>query len=64
MKQFLDHTNVIFANRLVLEKAFPNDIKPYDFPPPPHKLIHILNLTLRSSSSARLAQARQRLSRL
>ena len=47
LDQYAVHGSVIFANRLLLEAAFPEDIKPYDFPPPPpHKLIHVLNLTL------------------
>ena len=38
--------HVIFANRMLLQAAYPNAIRPYTFQPPPHKAIHILNLTL------------------
>jgi Patatin-like phospholipase len=48
--------NQIFANRLLLETIFPDEIRPYDFPPPPpHKLIHVLNLTLNIVGGKRLA---------
>ena len=57
VKLFIEHANIIFANRLLLEIAFPKeDIRPYDFPPPPpHKLIHILNLTLNLVRGRKLA---------
>lgn len=48
--------NQIFVNRLLLEAVFPDEIRPYDFPPPPpHKLIHVLNLTLNIVAGKRLA---------
>jgi hypothetical protein len=56
LKKYVDHGNLIFANRLLLQVAFPNDIKRYAFPPPPpHKLIHIVNLTLNLVHGRRLA---------
>lgn len=37
----------IFANRKLLELAFPGVLPCFNFPPPPpHKLMHVLNLTL------------------
>lgn len=39
--------NLIFANRRLIEVAFPEHIKVYKFPPPPpHKLLQVINLTL------------------
>ena len=43
----LRHGNLIFANRRLLEAIFEGWITPYCFPPePPHKLLHMINLTL------------------
>jgi hypothetical protein len=48
--------NTIFANRKLLEMAFPEDIAPYQFPPPPpHKLLHVVNLTLNLVHGSKLA---------
>lgn len=56
VRQFMDHGHLIFANRLLLEAAFEGEIRPYDFPPPPpHKLMHVLNLTLNLVHGRRLA---------
>jgi len=53
---YLSHGNVVFANRALLEAAFPETIKRYAFPPPPpHKLLHVLNLTLNLVRGRRLA---------
>ena len=53
---YLAHGNRIFANRLLLETLFPKSIRPYEFPPPPpHRLVHVLNLTLNIVSGGRLA---------
>jgi len=50
------HGNRIFSNRVLLEAAFPDAIRQYAFPPPPpHKLVHILNLTLNLVHGGRLA---------
>lgn len=56
IQHYAAYGNQIFANRLLLETLFPDDIRPYDFPPPPpHKLIHVLNLTLNIVGGKRLA---------
>jgi len=48
--------NVIFANRKLVEMAFPEEIRPYEFPPPPpHKLLHVINLTLNLVHGSKLA---------
>lgn len=53
---YLAHGNLIFANRLLIEAAFPKKIKHYDFPPElPRKLIHVLNLTLNLVHGKKLA---------
>ncbi|MBC7944737.1 MAG: patatin-like phospholipase family protein [Burkholderiales bacterium] len=51
------HGNLIFANRILLEAAFAGDIiRPYGFPPePPHKLLHVVNLTLNLVHGRKLA---------
>ncbi len=36
----------ILLNRLVLEQAYPKLIKPAPYPPPPYKLLHIINTAL------------------
>lgn len=56
VRDFLAHGNLIFANRLLIEAAFEREIRPYDFPPrPPHKLVHVLNLTLNLVRGKKLA---------
>jgi hypothetical protein len=56
IQHYAAYGNQIFANRLLLETVFPDEIRPYDFPPPPpHKLIHVLNLTLNIVGGRRLA---------
>ena len=56
VERYCAHGNVIFANRLLIEAAFPDDLRHYDFPPPPpHRLIHVLNLTLNLVHGRRLA---------
>ena len=48
--------NLIFGNRKLIEMAFPDEIRPYDFPPPPpHKLLHVINLTLNLVHGSKLA---------
>jgi hypothetical protein len=55
-RRYSAHGNRIFSNRLLLESAFPNGIRKYAFPPPPpHKLVHVLNLTLNLVHGGRLA---------
>jgi len=55
-ERYIRHGNLIFANRLLIQLTFPDDIKTYAFPPPPpHKLIHIVNLTLNLVHGRRLA---------
>ena len=50
------HGNIIFGNRKLLEAAFPDDVRKYDFPPPPpHKLLHVINLTLNLVHVSKLA---------
>lgn len=45
--KFIKRGELIFANRVILEKALPTAIRTYRFPPPPpHRFIHIVNLTL------------------
>jgi hypothetical protein len=55
--RYRDQGNLIFGNRLLLEAALgPSVIRPYEFPPPPpHKLVHVLNLTLNLVRGRRLA---------
>lgn len=36
----------ILYNRLTLQRFFSDEIEPYAFPPPPHTLLHVINLTL------------------
>ena len=53
---YLRHGNLIFANRRLLEAAFEDWITAYDFPPkPPHKLLHMINLTLNLVDGKNLA---------
>ena len=48
--------NVIFGNRKLIEMAFPEQIRTYEFPPPPpHKLLHVINLTLNLVHGSKLA---------
>lgn len=48
--------NVIFGNRKLIEMAFPEEIRQYEFPPPPpHKLLHVINLTLNLVHGNKLA---------
>lgn len=52
----LRHGNLVFANRVLLQLAFEPHIACYEFPPPPpHKLLHVINLTLNLVSGGRLA---------
>jgi hypothetical protein len=53
--RYLSHGNVIFANRLLLQTALPNEINSYRLAPPPHKLMHVVNLTLNLVHGKRLA---------
>lgn len=46
--------SLILQNRLILEEHFPQ-IKRYDQPPPPHKLLHVVNLTLNLVGGKNLA---------
>ena len=56
IQHYAAYGNLIFANRLLLQTVFPDEMRPYDFPPPPpHKLIHVLNLTLNIVGGKRLA---------
>jgi hypothetical protein len=56
VRRFVDQGHLIFANRLLVEAAFEGEIRPYSFPPPPpHKLMHVLNLTLNLVHGKRLA---------
>jgi hypothetical protein len=44
---YVRHGQRIFANRKLLELSFPGVLPCFGFPPPPpHKLMHVLNLTL------------------
>ena len=36
----------ILLNRLVMEQAYPQAIKPSVYPPPPYKLLHVINTSL------------------
>jgi len=54
--KYIRHENLIFANRVLIQLAFPDDIRMYAFPPPPpHKLMHVVNLTLNLVHGRRLA---------
>jgi hypothetical protein len=54
--RYVGDRNVIFANRLLIQSALPEEIREYHFPPPPpHKLMHVLNLTLNLVQGSRLA---------
>jgi Patatin-like phospholipase len=56
LDQYIRHGNIIFSNRLLIEAAFPEEIRKYEFPPPPpHKLMHVINLTLNLVHGERLA---------
>lgn len=55
-KGYLARGNLIFANRLFIDSAFPEEISAFDFPPPPpHKLMHVVNLTLNLVRGGKLA---------
>jgi hypothetical protein len=45
----------ILLNRLVLEEAYPGLLKPATFPPPPYKLLHVINTTLNLVGGDKLA---------
>jgi hypothetical protein len=45
----------ILLNRLVLERAFPGALKPGTYPPPPYKLMHVVNTTLNLVGGSNLA---------
>lgn len=48
--------NIIFGNRKLIEMTFPEEIRKYEFPPPPpHKLMHVINLTLNLVHGSKLA---------
>lgn len=48
--------NLIFANRLLIDAAFADDIRKFKFPPPPpRKLIQVINLTLNLVRGGNLA---------
>jgi len=54
--RYVKHNNRIFGNRVLLGIAFPEQFAKYDFPPPPpHKLMHVVNLTLNLVHGRRLA---------
>ena len=36
----------LLLNRLILEEAYPNALRPCQYPPPPYKLLHVVNTTL------------------
>ncbi|HVY08183.1 MAG TPA: patatin-like phospholipase family protein [Burkholderiales bacterium] len=55
-EHYFRHGNMIFGNRKLIEAAFPHDIRKYEFPPPPpHKLMHVINLTLNLVHGSKLA---------
>jgi hypothetical protein len=45
----------ILLNRLVLEAAYPGAFKPLTYPPPPYKLLHVVNTTLNLVGGSNLA---------
>src|SRR5947209_795663 len=45
----------ILLNRLVLEGAYPRLLKPGHYPPPPYKLLHVVNTTLNLVGGDKLA---------
>jgi len=56
LAHYVVHGHVIFANRLLLEETFGDELHQFEFPPPPpHKLVHALNLTLNLVHGRRLA---------
>ena len=56
LDKYVRHGNLIFANRLLVQLAFPDDLRKYAFPPPPpHKLMHVVNLTLNLVHGRKLA---------
>jgi hypothetical protein len=55
-QRYFSQGNVILANRLLIQLAFPEEISKYRFPPPPpHKLLHVINLTLNLVRGNKLA---------
>jgi hypothetical protein len=47
VNEYIKNGNKTYANRLLIEAAFDDWIRKYNFPPkPPRKLLHIVNLTL------------------
>jgi hypothetical protein len=55
-KRFYRQGNLIFGNRMLVELAFPGVFRKYEFPPPPpHKLLHVINLTLNLVQGSKLA---------
>ncbi|HZP88435.1 MAG TPA: hypothetical protein VFB54_16605, partial [Burkholderiales bacterium] len=56
VRNYIEHGNLVFANRKLLELAFPDALPKFDFPPPPpHKLMHVINLTLNLVHGRQLA---------
>jgi hypothetical protein len=45
----------ILLNRLLLEEAYPREIAGSKYPPPPYKLMHVINMTLNLVHGKRLA---------
>lgn len=48
------------VNRVTLEEAFPDEIEHYDLPPPPHKLMHVVNTSLNLVAGDNLAWQQRR----
>ena len=56
VRKYVDQGQHIFANRMLLERVFPQLLSPFKFPPPPpHKLMHVINLTLNLARGRNLA---------
>jgi hypothetical protein len=45
----------ILLNRLVLEGAYPGALRPGQYPPPPYRLLHVINTTLNLVGGEKLA---------
>jgi hypothetical protein len=54
-RDFLRSDYHLLLNRLVLEQAYPNMIQPCRYPPPPYKMMHIINTTLNLVGGKNLA---------